>query len=145
MDQEQVDALFARYVEHYVMNGTHLDLEELAAGDPGVASALRDRVEAFQRIDEALGREFQPLSGRTLGRYEIREKLGAGGMGEVYRALDKDLGRDVALKVLPPLFAWNPGRRTRFEREAWILATFDHRNIAAIHGLERADGLLFWS
>ncbi len=143
MDEEQVDALFARYVEHYVLNGTHLDLEELAAGDPGVASALRDRVEAFQRIDESLGREFQPLSGRTLGRYEVREKLGAGGMGEVYRALDKDLGRDVAVKVLPPLFAWNPERRTRFEREARILATLDHRNIAAIHGLERADGLLF--
>jgi serine/threonine protein kinase/Tfp pilus assembly protein PilF len=143
MDQEQLDALFARYVEHYVVNGTELDLDELAAGDPEVAGALRDRVEAFQRIDEALGREFQPLSGRTLGRYQIHEKLGAGGMGEVYRAVDQDLGRDVAVKVLPPLLAWNPERRTRFEREARILATLDHRNVGAIHGLERADGLLF--
>ena len=143
MDQEQVDALFARYVEDYVLNGTQLDLEELAAGDPEAALALRERVEAFRRIDEALGREFQPLSGRTLGRYEIHEKLGAGGMGEVYRALDQDLGREVAVKVLPPLLAWNPERRMRFEREARILATLDHRNVGAIHGLERADGLLF--
>jgi serine/threonine protein kinase len=143
INQKQIDALFARYVEHYVVNKTHLDLEELAAKNPVIADALRDRVAIFQRIDETLGREFQSLSGRTLGRYEIREKLGAGGMSEVYRALDKDLGRDVAVKVLPPLFAWNPERRTRFEREARILATLDHRNIAAIHGLERADGLLF--
>ena len=143
MDQEQVDALFARYVESYVLDGTKLDVDGLAAGDPGLAAALRDRVLAFERIDEALGRDFQPLSGRTLGRYQIRDKLGAGGMGEVYRALDQDLGREVALKVLPPLLAWNPERRTRFEREARILATLDHRNVAAIHGLERADGLLF--
>jgi tetratricopeptide (TPR) repeat protein/tRNA A-37 threonylcarbamoyl transferase component Bud32 len=143
MNEEQVDALFARYVEHLFVNGAPLDLEELATGDAEVAGALRERVLAFQRIDDALGRELQPLSGRTLGRYEIHEKLGAGGMGDVYRALDKDLGRDVAVKVLPPLLARDPGRRTRFEREARILATLDHRNIAAIHGLERAEGVLF--
>ena len=75
-------------------------------------------------------------SGTRIGHYEIHTALGAGGMGEVYRARDMRLGRDVALKVLPDSVAADPDRIARFEREAQILAALSHANIAAIHGLE---------
>ena len=78
-------------------------------------------------------------SGTRFGSYEIQSALGAGGMGEVYRARDTRLGRDVAIKVLPAAFTDNPDRLARFEREARVLATLNHPHIAAIYGLE-ADG-----
>ena len=78
--------------------------------------------------------------GSRLGAYEIVAPLGAGGMGEVYRARDTKLGRDVALKLLPDAFASDPDRLARFQREAHVLASLNHPNIAAIHGLEDADG-----
>src|SRR5216683_2996168 len=81
-------------------------------------------------------------SGTKLGPYEIQSPLGAGGMGEVYRARDSRLGRDVAIKVLPRVFTGDPDRRTRFEREARILAALNHSHIGAIYGLEDADGVL---
>src|SRR5215212_2448745 len=75
-----------------------------------------------------------PLSaGGFLGPYEILAPLGAGGMGEVYRAHDTKLHRDVALKVLPDLFASDPDRLARFEREAQAIAALSHANILAIH------------
>ena len=76
------------------------------------------------------------MVGKTLGHYEILEPLGAGGMGEVYRARDTKLKRDVAIKVLPEDFATDPERLARFEREAKLLASLNHANIAAIYGLE---------
>jgi serine/threonine protein kinase len=80
------------------------------------------------------------LSGGTrLGPYEIVSSLGAGGMGEVYRARDSRLGRDVAIKVLPPAFVADRERLARFEREARVLAALNHPNIAAIYGVERID------
>jgi Tol biopolymer transport system component len=82
-----------------------------------------------------------PLSpGARLGAYEIIEPLGVGGMGEVYRALDSSLGRDVAIKVLPEAVAQHPERLARFEREARLLASLSHPNIAVVHGLERTAG-----
>src|ERR1700690_937991 len=75
-------------------------------------------------------------SGEKLGPYEISGPLGAGGMGEVYRARDTKLGRDVAIKVLPPAFANDAGRMARFEGEAQALAALNHPNIAAIYGIE---------
>src|SRR5579862_10054441 len=78
-----------------------------------------------------------PLSvGTKLGPYEILAPIGAGGMGEVYRARDTKLKRDVALKVLPDAFARDPERMARFQREAEVLASLNHPNIAAIYGLE---------
>ncbi|MFN8587105.1 MAG: protein kinase [Candidatus Eisenbacteria bacterium] len=78
-----------------------------------------------------------PLAaGDKLGSYEILAPLGAGGMGEVYRARDPRLGRDVAIKVLPEAFASDPERLARFEREARLLASLSHPNIAVLHGLE---------
>ena len=79
------------------------------------------------------------LAGMRLGPYEILAPLGAGGMGEVYRAHDTRLHREVALKVLPEGFALDPDRLARFRREAQLLASLNHPNIAAIHGLEEPD------
>ena len=81
--------------------------------------------------------------GNTLGPYEVKDLLGKGGMGEVYRARDTRLGRDVAIKTLPAEFASDPDRLARFEREARALAAFNHPNIAGIHGLEEAGGARF--
>src|SRR5262249_54832633 len=80
-----------------------------------------------------------PLSiGNRLGSYQITAFIGKGGMGEVYRAHDGKLNRDVALKVLPDLLAQDPERRARFEREAQLLAALNHPNIAGIYGLEES-------
>ncbi|PYV16359.1 MAG: hypothetical protein DMG21_11990 [Acidobacteria bacterium] len=79
--------------------------------------------------------------GTRLGPYEILVPLGAGGMGEVYRARDTKLGRDVALKVLPANVARDPDRMARFGREAQVLASLNHPNIAAIYGLEESGGV----
>ena len=79
--------------------------------------------------------------GTTIGSYEVTAKIGEGGMGEVYRARDTTLDRDVAIKVLPDAFASDPERLARFEREAKVLASLNHPNIAAIYGLEEADGV----
>jgi hypothetical protein len=78
--------------------------------------------------------------GTKLGPYEIVSPLGAGGMGEVYRAHDSRLGRDVAIKVLPREFVVDPDRLARFRREARLLASLNHPNIATIHGLEDSGG-----
>src|SRR5271154_3983274 len=78
-----------------------------------------------------------PLAaGDRLGPYEILAPIGAGGMGEVYRALDTKLKREVALKVLPDAFARDPERMARFQREAEVLASLNHSNIAQIYGVE---------
>src|SRR5687768_5594430 len=77
-------------------------------------------------------------TGARLGPYEVVAKLGEGGMGEVYRARDTKLDRDVALKILPESFASDPDRLMRFEREAKTLASLNHPNIAAIYGIEES-------
>ena len=75
-------------------------------------------------------------AGSRIGAYEIVSAIGAGGMGEVYRARDAKLARDVALKVLPAEFALDPDRLARFTREAQVLASLNHQNIAGIYGFE---------
>src|SRR5439155_4425998 len=79
--------------------------------------------------------------GARVGALEVLGPLGAGGMGEVWRARDTRLGREVALKVLPDGLAGDPDRLARLEREARLLAALNHPGIAAIHGLEQADGV----
>ena len=79
--------------------------------------------------------------GARVGPYEILALLGAGGMGEVYRARDSKLNRDVALKVLPDLFTADPDRLARFRREAQVLASLNHQNIGHIYGLEDSGGV----
>ena len=83
------------------------------------------------------------MIGRTLAQYKITAKVGEGGMGQVYRAQDSRLGRDVAIKVLPEHLAADRDFLQRFAREARLLAGLNHPNIAAIHGFEEVDGLHF--
>ena len=83
------------------------------------------------------------MVGKTLGHYEITGQLGRGGMGEVWRARDKKLGREVAIKTLPNEFSQDRDRLERFEREARLLAALNHPNVAAIYGLEEAEGKRF--
>src|SRR3990172_8483905 len=76
----------------------------------------------------------------SIAHYRVTGTLGKGGMGEVYRATDTKLNREVALKVLPDAFARDPERMARFSREAQVLASLNHPNIASIHGLEESEG-----
>lgn len=80
------------------------------------------------------------MVGQSIAHYHVQAKIGVGGMGEVYRATDSRLGRDVALKVLPESFARDTERMARFEREARVLASLNHPNIASIYGLEESNG-----
>ena len=106
----------------------------------GADSSLRREVESLVAHDAQDG---APVAGpaedaapRAIAHYRISGKLGEGGMGAVYRAMDTKLGREVAIKVLPPDFAGDPGRMARFTREAKVLASLNHPNIAAIYGVE---------
>src|SRR5438128_3753497 len=99
---------------------------------------------AGHRISDAgagAGARAAPHVGQRLGPYEIGSLLGAGGMGDVYRARDSRLGRDVAIKILPRAFTADADRRARFEREARLLAALNHPNIGAIYGFEDREGL----
>ena len=129
-------------------------LNEMCAGD----TALRQEVEwllaqgqtaerslaapalegVAQRMAENPGRSF---TGRQIGSYQVVSLLGAGGMGEVYRARDTKLGRDVAIKVLPEAFTSDPEHVARFERESRLLAALNHPHIGAIYGFEEAEGV----
>jgi eukaryotic-like serine/threonine-protein kinase len=91
---------------------------------------------ALGPVDEGVN-----VTGRRFGAYLVHERIGVGGMGEVYRARDTRLGRDVAIKVLPQAFANDADRLARFEREARVLAALDHPHIATIHGIEESDGV----
>ena len=83
------------------------------------------------------------MIGKTLSHYKVIEKIGQGGMGVVYRAQDTNLSREVAIKVLPEQFTQDPQRLARFEREAKLLASLNHPNIAAIPSFEHSDGIHF--
>src|SRR5262245_63100352 len=83
----------------------------------------------------------ESLEGRCIGPYRVSGLIGTGGMGEVYRAHDAMLGRDVAIKVLPPMFTADRERVARFDSEARMLAALNHPHIGAIYGLEEAGGM----
>ncbi len=100
-------------------------------------STCASRGQVFERT---AGRIRSDLIGQKLAHFEVTAKLGEGGMGEVYRATDTKLGREVALKALPDAFALDEQRMARFSREAQVLASLNHPNIGAIFGLEEEDG-----
>ena len=129
-------------------------LREACAGD----EALREEVESLLRYEDVADRFIErpaieevarmvsshpesnvDLAGRRLGVYQIQARIGAGGMGEVYRARDTKLGRDVAIKVLPRAFTRSADRRARFEREAHLLASLNHPHIAQVYGFEESE------
>jgi serine/threonine protein kinase/Tol biopolymer transport system component len=113
------------------------ELESLLGYAPAASRFLETPAARVAGTDEA---EDGGVTGRTLGPYTVTGRLGAGGMGEVYRARDSRLGRDVAIKILPQHFTADPERRARFAREARLLATLNHPHIGAIYGLEEIDG-----
>jgi serine/threonine protein kinase/Tol biopolymer transport system component len=113
------------------------DVESLLAQEHVADALLSTPAAALLSLEAPPG----TFIGRQFGTYTVVELLGVGGMGEVYRARDRQLDRDVAIKMLPPLFMKDPDRLARFEREAKILAALNHPNIGAIYGLERVDGV----
>ena len=113
------------------------EVETLLSQDEQAGSFLEKPVLAGAMVEGSL------MIGKTLGHYQITSQLGKGGMGEVYRAKDQKLGRDVAIKVLPEEFARDTDRIARFQREAKLLASLNHTNIAAIYGHEESGGINF--
>jgi eukaryotic-like serine/threonine-protein kinase len=106
-------------------------VESLLAEDPPEAFLAPPALEAMTGVTRAEPDALQ--CGRLIGTYRVTSRLGAGGMGEVYLARDTSLNRDVALKVLPQSFVLHPDRLARFKREALVLASLNHPNIAAIY------------
>jgi len=113
-----------------------LELESLLGYVPAAAAFLETPA---ARVADDTPTDQRVVSGRRLGPYTLSARLGAGGMGEVYRARDSRLNRDVAIKILPGHFTADPERRARFAREARLLATLNHPHIGAIYGLEDFD------
>ena len=151
--RDRISDLYHRALER-APEGRSAFLEDACAGD----AALRREVESLLEYeavsvrfletpavvaagDRARTPDGSQLIGRQLGPYTIVAPLGAGGMGEVYRARDIKLGREVAIKILPPHFTADAERRSRFAREARLLATLNHPHIGAIYGLEETDGV----
>ena len=142
---QRVKALFEAAVERPPAERTAF-LAAAAGEDDALRGEVESLLAADTRDDPAIDR--LPIAAGVLqlssppqrvGPYDVVGLIGAGAMGEVYRARDTKLKRDVALKVLPPLLALDPDRVARFKREAQVLAALNHPNIAAIYGLEDAD------
>jgi eukaryotic-like serine/threonine-protein kinase len=123
-------------------SGLRREVESLLAHEGGADELLESPAwDQITHIDET--GTFAPgalAAGSMMAEYRIAGKLGAGGMGEVYRAIDTKLQREVALKVLAPEFAQNSAWMSRFQREARVLASLNHPHIAAVYGLEESDG-----
>src|SRR2546425_9551545 len=118
------------------------EVESLLSHEKSVAGFLAQP--AWQHVvREMANGQRQSLEGRQLGHYQIHERLGEGGMGEVWRATDQRLKRDVAIKILPPAFSTNAERVRRFEREAYAVSALKHPNIITIHEIGQADDLHF--
>ena len=113
------------------------EVESLLARETATDHLLSTPAAALMGMSE----DPQGFIGRQFEAYTVLELLGVGGMGEVYRARDRQLDRDVAIKILPPLFIHDSDRLARFEREAKMLAALNHPHIGAIYGLERVDGV----
>jgi tetratricopeptide (TPR) repeat protein len=124
------------------------EVESLLAAHVQAGSfAERPAIQALNEVpslaDDSFAGESVMHDGDRLGAYQIQSWLGAGGMGEVYRARDTKLGRDVAIKVLPAAFSADPDRLRRFEQEARAAAALNHPNIVTIHSVEEANGIRF--
>ena len=120
-------------------------LAEACGGDEDlrreVSSLLAEHAATGGFLSDVISPAPALVVGQRLGGYQIAASIGAGGMGEVYRARDSKLGRDVAINVLPLMFAADPDRLARFQREARLLAALSHPNIAHVHGFEDSDGV----
>ena len=131
-------------------------LDQACAGDPALRREIDSLITheksavdfmarpAWQKVLRTIARDHRPsLDGQRLGYYQIHERIGEGGMGEVWRATDQRLKRDVAIKILPPEFSTNAERVQRFEHEAYTVSALKHPNIITIHEIGQADDLHF--
>ena len=123
-------------------------LDSACAGDPALRAELESLLHhdlpstpAVDVFAAQLAAAPHLAVGTRLGSCRVEGLIGEGGMGRVYRAHDDQLGRDVAIKVLPPIFALDPERRARFDREARVLASLNHSHIGAIYGVVEGDGV----
>lgn len=121
---------------------------EQACAEPAIRREVESLIAAHEQAHDSFlagpGIPVKELpAGSQLGIYEIKARIGSGGMGDVYRAMDSKLGRNVAIKVLPPSFVDDPERLARFQREARILASLNHPSIVTLYSLEEAGGVHF--
>jgi eukaryotic-like serine/threonine-protein kinase len=128
---------------HAALVCTPDDRDAFLARECGADSQLRLEVQSLLRAHDAAGSvaSVSVSAGTRLGDYEVTSFIAAGAMGQVYCARDTKLGRDVALKILPPAFVGDPDRRARFAREARLLASLNHPHIATIYGFVESDGV----
>ena len=140
----QVDKIFHDLIEQTPEQRASF-LERLCVDDPSLKKEVEELIQAFERSGTFLD-SSAPVSisgslvGRTLGSFEVKALIGSGGMGRVYRAWDSQLKREVAIKILPEEFSRNVDRLRRFQREAEVLASLNHPNIANIYHLEEQNG-----
>jgi serine/threonine protein kinase len=140
----QVDRIFHDLIEQTPEQRASF-LDGLCADDPSLKKEVEELIRAYERSGSFLDSRAPAsasgsLVGRTLGSFEVKALIGSGGMGEVYRAWDLKLKREVAIKTLPGEFARDADRLRRFQREAEVLASLNHPNIAAVHDLEETNG-----
>ncbi len=152
---QQVDELLEEALERQPSERTAF-LKQTCDEDEALRQEVLSLLQAYERGEDFMEEpalevtakrlaehRAQRLVGRHIGSYQVVSFLDAGAMGEVYRAKDTKLEREVAIKVLPDLLERDPERLARFEREAKLLAAVNHPNIGAIYGLEQDDGLRY--
>ncbi len=139
----RLDELLGQYVEQHILHGVAPDPEELCGDSRELLEPLLVHIREYQRLQRSLTPREGLAPGSLLLHFRIVEKLGQGGMGQVYVAEDTKLGRRVALKVLPPEMAEDPERLSRFRREARAVAALSHPSIVTVHSVEEHDGLHF--
>src|SRR5215467_7004426 len=138
----QVDKIFHDLIDQTPEQRASF-LEQVCANDPSLKKEVEQLIEAYERSGSFLDSPaagYGALIGRSLGSYQVEGLLGVGGMGEVYRARDLKLKREVAIKMLPEGFSRDTDRVHRFQREAEVLASLNHPNIANIYHLEEQNG-----
>ncbi len=140
---EPIEELLGRYVEQRIVHGVTPEPEELCRESPELLGSLRECIREYEQLDRLLAPPAGLAAGRRLLHYRIVDKLGAGGMGQVYFAEDTKLGRSVALKALPAQKTADPEWLGRFRREARVVAGFNHPNIVTIFSVEESEGVPF--
>ena len=141
--EQRVEELLGLYVEQHVLHGVATDPEELCRDRPDLLDSLREHILEYHRLGRRLAPAAELAPGAMLLHFRILEKLGEGGMGQVYAAMDTKLGRQVAVKVLPPEMAEHRERLARFRQEARAVAALSHPNIVTVHSVEEHGGVHF--